>query len=145
MSDITIREAREADYKELMKLYDEFVEEERYSQGREDSFQEVLASTENFVYVAEDDGKLVGFVTFSMRWVVRYPTPIAEMDELYVKPDYRRKGLGTQLVDTIMKKAGELGCSRMFLRTHFKQEAAEELSKKMGFTHTGHHFIKDLD
>lgn len=143
--EITVREATDADYQELMKLYDEFVEEERFSGGKEDSFQEVLASTENFIYVAEDGGKLVGFVTFSTRWVVRYPRPIAEMDELYVKPEYRRKGLGTQLVDTIMKRAGELGCSRMFLRTHFKQEAAEQLSRKMGFTHTGNHFIKDLD
>ena len=46
---IVIREAGEGDYKNLMKLYDEFVEEDRYSTGKEDSFQEVLASTENFI------------------------------------------------------------------------------------------------
>ena len=141
---IVIREAGEGDYKNLMKLYDEFVEEDRYSTGKEDSFQEVLASTENFISVAEDKGKLVGFVTFSMRWVVRYPTPIAEMDELYVKPEYRRQGLGSKLVEAILKKAAELGCSRMFIDTHIKHEAAQKLSEKMGFTHYGHHFVRDL-
>jgi amino-acid N-acetyltransferase len=143
--DIEIRAAREGDYKELMKLYDEFVEEDRYSGGNEDSFSEVLVSTENFIYVAEDKGKLVGFVTFSTRWVVRYPTLIAEMDELYVKSEYRRQGLGSKLVEAILKKAAELGCSRMFIDTHIKHEAAQKLSQKMGFTHYGHHFVKDLD
>lgn len=142
--DVIIREAKESDYKELMKLYDEFVEEDRYSGGKEDSFQEVLASTENFISVAEDRGKLVGFVTFSMRWVVRYPRPIAEMDELYVNPEYRRQGLGSKLVETILEKAAELGCSRMFIDTHFQHEAAQKLSEKMGFTHYGHHFVRDL-
>ena len=143
--DVMIRGAGEKDYKELMKLYDEFVEESRYSEGDQDSFQEVLASTENFISVAEDKGKLVGFVTFSTRWVVRYPAPIAEMDELYVKPDYRRQGLGSKLVEEILKKAAELGCSRMFIDTHIKHEAAQKLSEKMGFTHYGHHFVRDLD
>jgi GNAT superfamily N-acetyltransferase len=144
MSDVIIREAKEGDYKELMKLYNDFVDENRYSEGKEDSFEEVLVSTENFIYVAEDDGKLVGFVTFSIRWVVRYPRPIAEMDELFVLPKYRRKGLGSKLMEIILEKAAELGCYRMFIESHYKYEPAQKLYEKMEFTNYGHHFVKDL-
>lgn len=144
MKDINIREAKEADYKQLMELYNGFVGEVRYSGDDQDSFKEALASPNNYIYVAIDKSKLVGFVTFSVRTVVRYPKPIAEMDEFYVLPDYRRRGLGTRLMETVLNKAAELGCYRMFIETHYQHKPAQKLYEKMKFTNYGYHFIKDL-
>ena len=144
MENVNIREAEKKDYEKLMKLYNAFVGDERYSDKNGDSFEEVLASENNFVYVAEDKGNLVGFVSFSVRTVIRYPKPIAEMDEIYVTPAYRRKKLGTKLMETALEKAGDLGCHRMFIETHYDHELAHNLYEKMKFTKYGYHFIKDL-
>lgn len=144
MEVVRIREVEKKDYQKLMKLYNAFVGDERYSLKGSDSFEEVMASENNYVYVAEDKGNLVGFVSFSVRTVIRYPKPIAEMDELYVTPTYRQKKLETRLIETILKKAGDLGCHRMFIETHYKHDLAHKLYEKLEFTNYGYHFIKDL-
>lgn len=58
---MNIRRATESDYKELMGLYNAFVGSERYSGLNNDSFAKVLAEPRSFVYVADDDGKLVDY------------------------------------------------------------------------------------
>ena len=139
-----IRLARESDYTELMTLYDAFVGSDRYSGHGGDSFQRVLHSKDNFIYVAEDEGMLVGFATFSVRVVIRYPKPIAELDELFVEEKYRRQKLGQTLLNTVLKKAKELGCHRLFIESHYDHKAAHTFYESTGFTNYGYHFIKDL-
>lgn len=139
-----IREAKKGDYQELIELFNDFVGDKRYINKGSDSFEEVLDDPSCFVYVAEEKGKLVGFVTFSVRRVIRYPKPIAEIDELFVSPGYRRKGLGNKLVEVVLDKVSELGCYRVFIETHYKHKGAHKLYESMEFTNYGYHFIKDL-
>jgi len=139
-----IREAKKEDYERLMELYNGFVESDRYSKHDNDSFERTLNDRGCHIYVAEENDKTIGFVTFSVRNVVRYPKPIAEGDELYVKPEYRGKGYGKQLMQHILNKAKELNCQRMFLESHYKHETAHKMYESLGFTNYGYHFIKDL-
>lgn len=141
---MTIREAKKSDYKDLMQLYNSFVDSDRYSKYGNDSFEKVRKSNNNFIYVAEDNGKLVGFVSFSVRLVIRYPKPIAELDELYVVPAFRRKSVGKMLMYKVLSKAKELNCHRLFIESHYKHEAAHKFYENLGFTNYGYHFIKDL-
>jgi len=71
------------------------------------------------LYVAEaDDGTVVGFAG-ARRWG---PPPIyAEssevfLDELFVAPDHRRQGYGTQLVRAVRAWADRIGAHRIRLR-----------------------------
>jgi len=141
---MTIRRAKESDYKVLMELYNGFVGKDRYSKHNNDSFNKVIKSKKNFIYVAEDKNKVIGFVTFSVRLVIRYPKPIAELDELFILPTYRRKGVGNMLMCKVLLKAKELNCHRLFIETHYKHEAAHKFYESLGFTNYGYHFIKDL-
>ena len=128
----------------MLKLLNGFVEEDRYSRKDNDSFTQALNNPNNYIYVAEKQGKLIGFVTFSIRTVIRYPRPIAELDELYVIPEARGQGLGKKLVQEVLDHATKLGCRRLFIESHYKHKAAHKLYEKMGFTNYGYHFIKDL-
>lgn len=139
-----IREAHEKDYGELMNLYNFFVGYERYSKHDQDSFIRVLHNPQNRIFVAEDDGKLIGFATFSIRDVVRYPRPIAELDELFVVESYRKKGIGKKLMDKIEEKAREQECYRLFIESHYDHKTAHSFYERLGFTNNGYHFIKDL-
>lgn len=141
---MNIRLVTKGDYEELMNLYNGFVGEDRYSKHDNDSFKKVLNSPHNFIFVAEEDGKLAGFVSISTRDVIRYPKPIAELDELFVAPDYRQKGLGRELMRTVEDKAKEQGCYRLYIESHYDHKAAHKLYESLGFTNYGYHFIKNL-
>ncbi|HZE87385.1 MAG TPA: GNAT family N-acetyltransferase [Methylomirabilota bacterium] len=139
-----IRLANDTDYEAVMNLYNDFVGNDRYSTHDHDSFKKVINNSQNFVFVAEDKGKLVGFATFSIRDVIRYPRPIAELDELFVSSEYRQKGLGKKLMQYVEEKARDLGCYRMFIESHYDHKAAHAFYEGLGYTNYGYHFIKNL-
>lgn len=139
-----IRPAKSSDYNDLMKLYNLFVESDRYSKHNNDSFEKVLSNPRNFIYVAEEDNHLVDFATCSIRDVVRYPKPIAELDELMVHPDFRKHGLGKKFMDVIEKKAKEYNCYRIFIESHYDHKGAHKFYEALGYTNYGYHFIKNL-
>lgn len=56
-----------------------------------------------------------------------------EMKRLYVKPEFRKKGIGEHLVKKIIIDAGETGYSKMRLDTLPFLEAATKIYKKYGF------------
>jgi GNAT superfamily N-acetyltransferase len=85
----------------------------------ENDFPMRLDDETSRLYVAEaDDGTVVGFAG-ARRWG---PPPIyAEssevfLDELFVHPDHRRQGYGTQLVHAVRTWADRLGARRIRLR-----------------------------
>lgn len=141
---MTIRNAKESDYEELMKLYNLFVESARYSNHDNDSFHKVLNNPSNFILIAEDGGVITGFLTFSVRDVIRYPKQIAEVDELFVLEEYRKHGVGKQLMEQMEKKAKELNCHKIFIESATEREAAHKFYESLGYKNNGYHFVKKL-
>lgn len=142
---ITIREAKEEDYEQLMKLYGHFEgDEKRFAGHDNDGFRKVMESSASFLYVAEESGKLVGLITFSVRDVVRYPKPIMEIDELFVGVSYRKHGVGRRLVEQAEEKARDLNCQNIYLETYLDNEPAQGLYEKMGYKKYGYAFKKVL-
>lgn len=138
------RKAEEKDYEELMHLYNDFVGEDRYSRHDGDSYRQVLQSPTNVAYVVEEEGKIIGFITASIRNVVRYPRPIMEIDELYVVQEFRKQGIGKQLVEFIEHLAKEKNCCRVYIASHARFETAHKFYEGLGYNKYGLHFYKDL-
>lgn len=95
------------------------------------------------LYVAEDDGEVLGFVT-ARRWG---PPPIyadsseVYLEELFVHPEARRQGFGTQLVHAVVDWTDRLGAERVRLNVLTANNAArafwaaqEALPMTMTFT-----------
>ncbi len=142
---MNIRPAAKDDYERLMEMYNDFVGEDRYSRHDNDSFQQVIASPSNYFYVAEDvSGELVGFASMSVRNVVRYPVPIAELDELYVAPEQRQHGVGKELMLKVEETAKEQNCYRVYIGSNYRFPAAHKFYEGVGYTNYGYHFIKNL-
>ncbi len=139
-----IRIAQVSDYHELMHLYNLFVGNDRYSRHDNDSFLKILTNTQNFVFVAVDKNSLIGFAAFSVRDVVRYPKQIAELDELFVTKEYRRKGIARQLLQAVEDKAIQLKCYRLYIESHYSHDTAHKFYEAAGYTNYGYHFIKNL-
>ena len=64
---------------------------------------------------------------------------ICELKRLYIKPQYRRIGIGRKLVEEIIEKAIQLKYKRMLLHTNKELFiGAEPLYSSVGFVETGH-------
>jgi ribosomal-protein-alanine acetyltransferase len=86
----------------------------------------------SFCYLARDEqGMVVGFCSF---WHV--------VDELHVNnlavlPAYRRRGIGTSLLLSVLKEGARLGARRATLEVRRSNEVARRLYERFGFGATG--------
>ncbi len=136
--------AKNSDYTGFMKLLVDFVGDKRYLKAGNDSFLKFLANPNSYTYILKDDGKLIGFITFSIRNVIRYPKPIAEIEELYIIPDYRGEDLSKKLIESVLKKIKNIGCSRIYIGSEFKWKIAHKSYKNTGFKKVGYQFMRKL-
>ncbi len=140
-----VRQAVSADHQQLIALYGEFIETDRFKNLDNDGFQKVIRSKNNFVLVAEEDSKLIGLITASARLVVRYPIPIMQVDEFYVDIAFRSQGIGQKLMLAIEDIAQQKGYQRIYIESGYQhEEQGHKFYKKNGYDNKGYYFLKIL-
>jgi len=82
--------------------------------------------------LARVDGAVAACGGFRALPDVDYPNA-CEMKRLYVRPDFRRFGLGRELAQALMDRATQAGYSTMLLDTLDDMEAARSLYETLGF------------
>ena len=82
--------------------------------------------------VAVDDGKVVGYVGSQsvLGW--------ADMMNLAVSPDYRRKGIGEQLITELIARLKENAVTCLTLEVRDSNDSAISLYQKLGFLEVGY-------
>ena len=138
---ISIRLATSNDYKRYMELMGEFVNDQaRFSNWDNDSFHIVLHDNSSFIYVCENETDIIGFIVFSIRSVVRYSSPIIEVEEIFVSARFQRQGIGRLLIQKSIEIGRENKCSYVFLASDKKREFAHLFHHSMEFVEYGYHY-----
>ncbi|MEM2237891.1 MAG: GNAT family N-acetyltransferase [Candidatus Caldarchaeum sp.] len=71
-------------------------------------FETAMNSPNSLVVVAEDGGRVVGFIKADIRERIFYePRMAGNIVEFYLLPEYRRKGVGAKLLDYAVKQLRE--------------------------------------
>lgn len=120
---IDIREAKITDIDEIMEI-----NLSSFSHPyNEELLTKAIESDSIMMYVACIDGEVVGYLECIYMFVEM------EISSLAVRKDYRRKGIASLMIDTVMADMSELGVEDVFLEVRSKNTAAKELYANSGF------------
>ena len=81
----------------------------------------------SYALVAEVDGKVCGLVHYSFQTSTWSPINYCYLEDLFVDPAIRGKGVGRALIDAVHKIALQAGSSRLYWNTDATNETARKL------------------
>jgi GNAT superfamily N-acetyltransferase len=87
--------------------------------------------------IAEDEGQAIGYLAASPRSFSYKTKSYTELDNMGVTPEYRSRGIGSQLVDKYLEWSREGGYEKACVNAFAKNTGALEFYRKHGF--------KDID
>lgn len=112
---LVIREATAEDAAAVMSLVRELAEFERLSHevvGDEAMMREALASGHSAALLAEQDGAPIGLALYFHNFSTFLARRGIYLEDLYVKPEFRKLGVGRALLRRLARLAVERGCGR---------------------------------
>lgn len=93
-----------------------------------------LTRNESIVLVAENDGgAAVGFVQLYPTFSSILAAPMYVLSDLFVIPEFRRRGVGTLLLQSAMETARAAGMVRLELATAIANVSAQRLYESLGW------------
>lgn len=85
------------------------------------------------IFVADDNHTVVAMVSLLYTVSTALGGRVAILEDMIVAPEYRRQGIGSDLIDYAIEHAKHLGCQRITLLTDGDNEAAQAFYRKHGF------------
>ncbi len=140
-----IRKGNNKDLPALLAMIKETAEFSKQPDAVKNSVEQMKHEQDFFCfYIAENNEKIIGaaiyfFAYFS--WVGK----TLYLDELYVKPDYRGKKVGSKLLKKIFETAQEEQCNWLRWQVLDWNEKAISLYKKIGANISNDHLNCDFN
>jgi GNAT superfamily N-acetyltransferase len=95
-------------------------------------FARLLALPEVVAVVAEDDDP-VGFALLTLRPAIWFDGPVAQLEELYVVPALRDRGIGTRILDLSRRIVREHGAPEMHINVDEVDADTRRFYERHGF------------
>ena len=102
--------------------------------GTAESMREALNNKNELTYIARYNNEAVGFICGQLYSSICYTSKQGEITELYVKEAFRRKGIATMLMKHLENELIKNNVHEIKLITNFKNQIAQGLYKKCGYT-----------
>lgn len=158
MDNVKIRKLVESDYDQVIELYAQL--DEFHVKARPDCFvhrgKEKIYPKDAFVHnlaypggleLGVFDGDLLVGITRATLWeesIMRKDLKTVCLDNIYVLPEYRRRGIAAMLFAEVESWAREQGAVRLELHTWDFNKDAIAMYEAMGMTPQRYVFEKDL-
>ena len=110
-------------------LVDEYGFEVYRDELKEQNNVEYIESGGNFWIAFDDEDNIIGTIALA-----RHSNTEAELKKLYVRSDYRGRGLSRELYNKVLEESKKEDYRRIFLGTYDKLKTAINFYLKRGFT-----------
>ena len=89
--------------------------------------------TRGFLLLARDSGRIVGIAYVATILSAEHCGPVAWLEELYVTPDCRHRGIGTALLTSVLEHAQKAGIVAVDLEIDAGHNRVISLYQRLGF------------
>jgi GNAT superfamily N-acetyltransferase len=119
----------------LVERYWEFEAISGFDRRRIEALLEDLLSMpeRGAAWVAEDNGRVCGYLTAAYIHSVEYGGLMAEIDEFFVLPDMRSAGVGSSLLTAAQLDMAARGIARLQLQLGVDNQRGREFYQRHGF------------
>jgi len=142
---IVIREAQPEDIPSILSLYSEIDFADQQSLTTEkarDRFSRIQSYPDYHIYVAVHQGHLIGtFALLIMDNLAHNGAPSGVIEDVVVRKDWQRKGIGKQMMHYAMQKCKEAKCYKVMLSSNAVREGAHQFYEALGFRRHGYSFV----
>lgn len=91
-------------------------------------------------FFIESDGKEVARVYLYIMKNDLKKSPFGFLEDLYVEEDFRGQGVGTELLNAVIKEAKNLGCYKLVATSRHERKGVHKMYEKNGFENFGIEF-----
>ncbi|MEM6264306.1 MAG: GNAT family N-acetyltransferase [Bacteroidota bacterium] len=131
-----IRKATQDDLPGLARLFDAyrvFYRKESDLEAASDFLSQRMKNNDSVVYVAESDQELAGFVQLYPLFSSTRMQRLWLLNDLFVSPDFRGKGISVQLIDQAKELARQTNAAGLTLETEKSNVIGNQLYPRTGF------------
>lgn len=136
----TIRKATAADletvYQMICALRDEVLDLQAFSQV----YLHNIDHPDCFYVMASLEDEPVGFISLHIQQLLHHNGAVGEVQEFYINPGYRGKGVGKLLMDVVKKQASARAVKSLEVASNKKRVENVQVYEKLGFRLTHNKF-----
>jgi GNAT superfamily N-acetyltransferase len=133
---VEIRPARVDELEEMLPLiraYCEFYETEPNDDGLRHMFTTLINEpSQGTVFIARDGGRAVGFASIDWKWSSLKAARIGFLEDLFVDPEVRGKGIADALIAACAERCRELGLPALQWETQPDNLRAQQVYNRTG-------------
>ena len=138
---VCVRRAAASDVADLVTLMGEFYAEANFTLPAEQAartFERLLDAPElGAVWLMLDEDVPAGFVVLTVAFSMEYGALRGFVDDLFVAPRFRRRGLATAALNAVARHCAERDVRALLVETSLSNEPAMRTYQRAGFEKNG--------
>jgi ribosomal protein S18 acetylase RimI-like enzyme len=147
VSQVAFRPATKGDEANLLRMMRKLAEQEPGAYYFDEPvvrhvLHEFLANPDlGAAWIFSEGATPVGYIVLTLGYSFEYHGREAFVDELYVEPQYRRRGIGREAMNFVEEQARTMGVTALHLEADHGNDAALELYRRSGYVAHDRHLM----
>jgi PhnO protein len=131
---VTIRNIEESDFEYIYSSLCDLENQTLDAKALKEIFSANISNEKYLYLIAESEATKVGFITFHTQNLMHHVGLVGEIQEFYISPGYRGKGVGRQLIAKIIAYSEEHQLKSIEVQTNIKRVENVAIYENLGFT-----------
>lgn len=106
--------------------------------------QEILKDSYAVKITAHENGKQIGRLFLYVLKNDLHKEPFGFLEDVFVEEEYRKHGIGSQLVQKAIAEAKTIGCYKLIGNSRMASDKVHAFYERLGFKKHGYEFRIDL-